>query len=129
MNITPFKVRIKEYLDSLAKKDKLFKKTYAKTNKNLDECCNYIIQEVKNAAKNKNQIAVADDEIYSLAVHYYDEDDIKVASTTPKVKITHSDDSKKPSKKRITTSAKTKKISETSESNYVPMSLEIPLFG
>ena len=69
----PFKEAIKAYLDKRAAEDELFAKTYAKANKNLDECCNYILQQVKKSGC----CGFADEEIYGMAIHYYDEDDIK----------------------------------------------------
>lgn len=68
-----FKTTIKAYLDKRAAEDELFAKTYAKENKNLDECCNYILQQVQKSGCQ----GFADEEIYGMAVHYYDEDDIK----------------------------------------------------
>lgn len=70
-----FKDAIKSYLDRRAGQDELFAKTYAKEGKTLEECCNYIIGE---ARKRGNAVAMTDDEVFGLAVHYYDEDDIKV---------------------------------------------------
>ncbi|WP_291584871.1 PcfK-like family protein [Bacteroides sp.] len=70
-----FKKAIQAYLDLRAKTDKLFAVSYAKTNKNLDECCNYILGEAK---KRGNAVAMTDEEVYGMAVHYYDEDDIKI---------------------------------------------------
>ena len=127
MNITPFKDKIKEHLDSVAKSDKLFAKTYAKKNKSIDECCKYIIQEVKKAAKNNSQVQVADDEIYSLAIHYYDEDDIKVGAEMPSVKIAHATAPELKTKKTKKTT-KAKKTEASADDEYVPLSLEIPLF-
>ena len=69
-----FKAVIKAYLDDRARDDELFAATYAKQGKSLDECCNYILQEVKKSGQN----GFADEEIFGMAVHYYDEDDIKV---------------------------------------------------
>ena len=70
-----FKKAIQAYLDLRAKTDKLFAVSYAKTNKNLDDCCNYILGEAK---KRGNAVAMTDEEVYGMAVHYYDEDDIKI---------------------------------------------------
>jgi len=69
-----FKKTIKTYLEDRAKTDELFAATYAKPNKNIDNCITFIINQVKNSGCN----GFADDEIYSLAVHYYDEDKIDV---------------------------------------------------
>lgn len=73
-----FKNVIKAHLDSRAATDPLFAKSYAKENKNIDECCNYIISEVKKAKRE----GFADEEIFNFAVHYYDEVDIKVGKVT-----------------------------------------------
>ena len=45
-----FKDAIKSYLDRRAGQDELFAKTYAKEGKTLEECCNYIIGEARNAS-------------------------------------------------------------------------------
>ena len=69
-----FKKTIKAYLEDRAKTDALFAVTYAKPNKNIDDCITFILNQVKSSGCN----GFADDEIYSLAVHYYDEDKINV---------------------------------------------------
>lgn len=82
----PFKSTIKAYLDRRAAEDMLFAKTYAKPAKNLDECCNYILQQVRKSGCQ----GFADEEIYGMAVHYYDEDDIKdVKPVHAKVVVNH----------------------------------------
>lgn len=81
-----FKATIKAYLDKRAAEDELFAKTYAKENKNLDECCNYILQQVQKSGC----CGFADEEIYNMAIHYYDEDDIKdVKPVSAKVVVNH----------------------------------------
>ena len=70
-----FTEAIKGYLDERARTDELFAKSYAKENKNLDECCAYIMGEAK---KRGNAVAMTDNEVFGMAVHYYDEDEIKV---------------------------------------------------
>ena len=52
----------------------LFSFQYSKPEKNIDDCVTYILNEVKKSGCN----GFADDEIYSMAVHYYDEDNIEV---------------------------------------------------
>ena len=69
-----FKKTIKAYLDDRAATDAQFAETYAKPGKNIDDCITYILNEVKNSGRN----GFADDEIYSMAVHYYDEDNIDI---------------------------------------------------
>lgn len=68
---------IKNYLDERAKTDELFAKAYSKEGKSIDECFDYIIGE---ARKRGTQVCMSDEEVFGLAVHYYDEDDIKVSS-------------------------------------------------
>lgn len=70
-----FKKTIQSYLDNRAKTDELFAKSYAKSGKSIDECCNYILGEAK---KQGNAVAMTDAEVFGMAVHYYDEDDIKI---------------------------------------------------
>ena len=68
-----FKNTIKNHLDELAKVDNSIKEILLKPNKSIEECCNYIIQEVKR----KNYTAVADEDVYAIAVSYYKDDSIK----------------------------------------------------
>ncbi len=63
-----FKEAIKAYLDQRAKNDSLFSATYTKPNKNIDECCSYIMGEAK---KRGNAVAMTDEEVFGMAVHYY----------------------------------------------------------
>lgn len=69
------KEAIKNYLDERARKDELFATAYAKEGKSIDECFSYILGE---ARKKGTQVCMSDEEVFGLAVHYYDEDDIKV---------------------------------------------------
>lgn len=47
-----FKQTIKAYLDERAKTDELFAASYAKENKSLDGCIEYILSEVKKSGCN-----------------------------------------------------------------------------
>lgn len=80
-----FKQIIKAYLDERAKADELFAKAYAKENKSLDECCSYIMGEAK---KRGTAVAMKDDEVFGLAVHYYDEDNLKVSKLPANTRVT-----------------------------------------
>ena len=71
-----FKRTIQAYLDSRAAEDKLFAASYSKPDKNIDECVTYILNWVQKSGCN----GFTDGEIYSQAVHYYDEDDIDIGS-------------------------------------------------
>ena len=68
-----FAQTIKSYLDKRAEQDELFAQSYNKPNKNIKECVNYILGEVQKSGCN----GFADEEIYGMAVHYFDEDDLK----------------------------------------------------
>ena len=65
---------IAEYLNQRAMTDPLFAPNLLKPNKNIEECITYILNEVQKSGCN----GFDDDEIFSMAVHYYDEDDIEV---------------------------------------------------
>jgi len=64
---------ISQHLEALAASDPLFAETLKKPNKSIDGCVTYILNEVQKSGCN----GFADDEIFGMAVHYYDEDDIK----------------------------------------------------
>lgn len=71
-----FEKAIKAYLDARAEKDEVFAKKYQEGGKTIGGCCSYIISEVKKRSKGKDTV-MGDDEVYGLAVHYFDEDSIK----------------------------------------------------
>lgn len=82
-----FKGTIKSYLDKKAAEDELFEATYKKENKNLDECCNYVM----DCAKKGGAAGYSDEEVFGWAVHYYDEDDVKnIKPITGKVIVNRS---------------------------------------
>lgn len=58
------------YLDSRAKSDNLFAIHYADPSKSLSECCQFILNEVKRQGVS----VMTNDEIFSLATHYWDGD-------------------------------------------------------
>ena len=77
---------IDAHLQSVAQGDPLFAETLRKPNKNIKDCCTYIINEVKKSGRN----GFADEEIFGMAVHYYDEDDIKPgADVKAQVAVNH----------------------------------------
>jgi hypothetical protein len=88
MNATePFKAAIKNYLANLSQSDELIAKTLKKEGKNIDDCVTYILNTVKKSGKN----GFADDEIFGMAIHYYDEDAIEVGKPIGgKVVVNHS---------------------------------------
>jgi len=88
--MTPFEQTIKAYLDKRAAEDEQFAKSYAKPSKSIEECCKYIEAEVCDLVANKSgaqSYGMTDEEVYGLAVHYYDEDDIKVKTLKAKAEV------------------------------------------
>lgn len=66
-----FKRTIKEYLDDKARTDALFAISYAKEDK---DCITFNFNQVKASGC----CGMIYDEVWSLAIHYYDEDNIDV---------------------------------------------------
>lgn len=78
-----FKQTIQNYLRSRAQEDELFAPRYASPKKNIDDCITYILNYVKQSGCN----GFTDDEIYSLALHYYDEDNIDIGKPLANCKV------------------------------------------
>ncbi len=74
----------------MAEQDFAFAERYKDEKKSLDECVKYIMGEAKKQAKN-GCAAIEDAVVYGWAVHYYQEENIKVDGNvkakvvTPKV--------------------------------------------
>lgn len=82
----PFKEAITNYLQGIANTDELFANTLAKPHKNIDDCATYILNEVKKTGRQ----GFADEEIYNMAIHYYDEDTIEIGKPlSARVVINH----------------------------------------
>ena len=82
-----FKQTIQSYLESRANTDELFAPSFAKSGKNIDDCCTYILNTVQKSGCN----GFADDEVFGMAVHYYDEDRVEVGKPiTGRVVVNHS---------------------------------------
>ena len=69
-----FKNTIKAYLDQRAETDYLFSFRYSLPEKKLEDCITYILNQVQKSGCN----GFHDDEIFGMAVHFYDEDNIEV---------------------------------------------------
>lgn len=70
-----FKAKIQSYLEKRAEQEPEFRVKYDNPEKNLDECFKYICSKVYESGC----CGFNDDEVYSMAVHYYDEKDITIA--------------------------------------------------
>ena len=71
-----FKRTIQSYLDRRASEDELFAKCYSNPSKDLDHCITYILNTVKQSGCN----GFADEEIYSMAIHYYTEENVNIGN-------------------------------------------------
>ena len=67
-----FKKVIEAELNLRAAEDPLFAESLKKPHKELDQCINYIMKSVQASGMN----GFTEDEIFKMAVHYYDEDTI-----------------------------------------------------
>lgn len=82
----PFKDAITNHLQEIANNDELFAKTFSKPYKNIDDCATYILNEVKKSGRQ----GFADEEIFNMAIHYYDEETVEIGKPiTAKVVINH----------------------------------------
>lgn len=64
---THFRTVIEKYLEQRAGDDELFSHSYHNPSKNIEDCLIYILNEVQKSGCN----GFTDEEIYSMAVHYY----------------------------------------------------------
>ena len=67
-----FQLAISQYLSGRAALDPLFEKRFGNPDKSIEDCVTFILNQVQSSGAN----GFTDDEIYSLAVHYYMEDGI-----------------------------------------------------
>ena len=78
-----FKIAIEDHLKFRAFSDPLFAETLKKENKNIDDCILYILKTVSDSECN----GFEDDEVFKMAVHYYDEDDLKEKFETKSMRV------------------------------------------
>ena len=71
-----FKQTIQDYLEQRAINDTLFAVSFGKQQKNIDDCITYILSTVQKSGCN----GFTDDEVFSMAIHYYDEDNLEVGT-------------------------------------------------
>lgn len=81
-----FEKAIKAFLDDKAGKDPAFAEKYKSEKKNITDCCKFIIAEVKKSCKG-NEAACTDEYVYGLAMHYYDEENIKAPANAPSCRV------------------------------------------
>lgn len=82
----PFKNAIQSYLEQRAEYDELFARSYRNPLKNIEDCMTYILNEVQKSGFS----GFDDNEVFSMAVHYYDEADIEIGKPIEcKVVVNH----------------------------------------
>ena len=64
---------IKAYLDEFAKTDEVFAEKYQnRTDKSIEDCCSFIASQVQKMGV----CGLDDNEVFGLAIHYFDEDNL-----------------------------------------------------
>lgn len=69
-----FKTTIQNHLNEVASRDKSFAAKLKNDKKSIDDCITYIMNQVQKSGCN----GFTDQEIYGMALHYYDEDKVEV---------------------------------------------------
>ncbi len=69
-----FNETIKAYLEEKAETDALFAVKFANPSKSVDECVTYIF----NSVQKSGCCGFTDDEVFGMAIHYYEENEIEV---------------------------------------------------
>ena len=69
-----FNETIKAYLEERAENDALFAVKFANPSKSVEECVTYILNSVQKSGCN----GFEDDEIFGMAVHFWEENEIEV---------------------------------------------------
>ncbi len=81
-----FNDTIKAYLEERAENDALFAVKFANPSKSVDDCVTYILNQVQKSGCN----GFTDAEVYGMAVHFYEENEIEVGKPiTCQVVVNH----------------------------------------
>lgn len=93
-----FKDIIKAHLDKMAEQDQAFAIRYNDKSKTLDKCIQYIFTEAQKQREG-NCAAIEDAVVFGWAVHYYQEDNLKI-DTNAQADVKHTAETKpiKPTK-------------------------------
>lgn len=84
--LNPFELTIQSYLQKRGDEDELVAEILRKPHKNIKDCCNYIIKTVQATGRQ----GFADEEIYGMAIHYYQEDSVEAGKqVNAKVVVNH----------------------------------------
>ena len=130
----PAVIRIGNYLKKRADTDPSVKNNLQKENKSLKECWDYVLGEVAKTMYRNGKFGCAagdDEDLYALAIHYYDEDDIKIAPLPSTMKVEAKMDEDKKEEKAAKTEPKEtqkEKVKRISKSKKDPVDGQISLF-
>lgn len=83
-----FRRTIKEYLDNFAEQDEVFAEKYRNPyeGRTVEKCCEYIIGSAR-ARCTSQAVAMPDEEVYGLAVHYFEEEKLDVPKAPTNCRI------------------------------------------
>lgn len=116
-----FKQIINDHLVTVANSDTNFAKSFANPEKKIEDCITYILNTVKSSGK----MGFADDEIFGMAIHYYDEEKIDVGKPiSGKVIVNRSIEkpvSEEKSVKQVKAKKPIKKVDPTISENQLTM--------
>ena len=82
--MTTLQEAVKPHLDKMAQEDFAFAERYKDEKKSLKGCADYIMAQAKKQAKG-GCAAIEDAVVYGWAVHYYQEEEVKVEEVKAKV--------------------------------------------
>lgn len=74
---------IKQYLDKRAAEEPAFAVKLQNPKKSLEECCLFIVGEVQESGR----CGFADEEIYGMATHYFDEENLTIKELKGSFKV------------------------------------------
>lgn len=128
----PAVIRIGNYLKKRAEADPSVKNNLQKENKSLKECWDYVLGEVAKTMYRNGKFGCAagdDEDLYALAVHYYDEDEIKIEPLPSDMKVeAKMDEEKKETESEPKELPKKEKVKRIKKSIKEPAEGQISLF-
>lgn len=120
VSMNEFEKVIEAHLDSRAANDEVFRTKYeSRGEKAVEECCRYIISEVKKSGR----CGFADDEIFGMAVHFIDEN-LKAPASVPTASVVVNHSSKKPAEKYPETPQKSPVAASKGKADKLPTKTE-----
>jgi hypothetical protein len=128
-----FKKVVEKHLETIAANDPLFAEAYKKETKNIDDCITYILNTVKKSGCN----GFTDEEVFGMAIHYYDEDKIEVGKPVSsnviinhKVELTPEEieKAKQDALDKIVTEQKQKLLKKPTKKTEIPKQEQSSLF-